>query len=159
MKPPSCCLCSALDLYVFCSLIRARSYHGKILPFCCILLSLRLCQTQLNLDQFKQHIKKLKDLIDTDQVKILNYAEQDNAVFTKHLVSSTLKDGSKHTYKVFAEFIVKDGKISPYWAVFISCQVLFLTKGHLMFNFYCNFTIKIFNTCFGFQKAMSFTNI
>jgi len=74
-------------------------------------LSLRLCQTQLNLDRFKQHIKKLKDLIDTVQVKILNYAEQDNAVFTKHLVSSTLKDGSKHTHKVFAEFIVKDGKI------------------------------------------------
>lgn len=67
--------------------------------------------TCLNIDQFKQHIQKLKDLSETVNVEVLNYAVKDDTVFTKHLVTSTLKDGSTHTHKVIAEFIIRDGKI------------------------------------------------
>jgi len=79
--------------------------------------------THLNLDQFKQHIQKLKSLIDEVKVEVLNYAVKDDTVFTKHLVSYLLKDGSKHTHKVFAEFIIHEEKV-------VSCEELtFLVEG------------------------------
>lgn len=65
----------------------------------------------LDFEGFKQHIKKLKQLIETVDVRILNTAVHDNTVFTKHLVHSVLKDGSQHTHKVFAEFTFAGDKI------------------------------------------------
>ncbi|MBW3519227.1 hypothetical protein [Flavobacterium sp. NKUCC04_CG] len=79
--------------------------------------------THLNLKQFKSHIQKLKSLIARVEVEVLNCASNDKSVFTKHLVRSILKDGSKHTHKVFAEFVIKDGKI-------VKCEELtFLIEG------------------------------
>jgi len=66
---------------------------------------------KLDFEGFKQHIKKLKQLIETVEVQILSTAVQDNIVFTKHLVHSVLKDGSQHIHKVLAEFTFAEGKI------------------------------------------------
>lgn len=61
---------------------------------------------------FKQHIQKLKELIDTVEVKVLNFAKRGCTVFTKHQVQSVLRDGSRHKHFVMAEFTFQDGKIS-----------------------------------------------
>ncbi|WP_010255282.1 hypothetical protein [Myroides injenensis] len=65
----------------------------------------------LKIEEFITHIKKLKEVVETAEVSIINFATQDNSIFTKHIVKTVLKDGSKHTHKVFAEFIINDNKI------------------------------------------------
>lgn len=67
--------------------------------------------SKLDFEGFKQHIKKLKQLIETVEVQLVNTAVNDNTVFTKHLVYSVLKDGSQHTHKVLAEFTFAGNKI------------------------------------------------
>lgn len=67
--------------------------------------------SKLDFEGFKQHIKKLKQLIETVEVQLVNTAVQDNTVFTKHIVHSVLKDGSQHTHKVLAEFTFAGDKI------------------------------------------------
>ena len=69
-------------------------------------------QTQLDYKRFKQHIQKLKTLIESVEVTILNTATKGNTVFTKHLVSSVFKDGSRYQHKVFAEFTIEQGRIT-----------------------------------------------
>ncbi|MFY0254391.1 hypothetical protein ACDQ55_10600 [Chitinophaga sp. 30R24] len=77
----------------------------------------------LDLEHFKKHIQKLKDLIQTVHVDVLNCVSEKETVFTKHQVRSVLKDGSFTTHKVFAEFKIFDGKI-------VSCDELtFLIDG------------------------------
>lgn len=65
----------------------------------------------LKIEEFIMHIKKLKEVVETAEVSIINFATKDNSIFTKHIVKTVLKDGSKHTHKVFAEFIINDNKI------------------------------------------------
>ncbi|WP_158963062.1 nuclear transport factor 2-like protein [Myroides fluvii] len=69
-------------------------------------------QVQLDFAGFKQHIHKLKELIASVEITILNTASRGNTVFTKHLVSSVLKDGICYKHKVMAEFTIEEGKIT-----------------------------------------------
>lgn len=77
----------------------------------------------LDFTGFKKHIQKLKELIATVEVEVLNFASRDQTVFTKHQVQSVLRDGSRHKHFVMAEFTFQDGKI-------IRCEELtFLLEG------------------------------
>ncbi|WES98432.1 hypothetical protein P2W68_02190 [Chryseobacterium arthrosphaerae] len=67
--------------------------------------------TRLNYDEFVLHIKKLRDKVSEQKIKIISYAENENSIFTKHIARSVLKDGSIVIHKVLAEFTVVDGKI------------------------------------------------
>lgn len=66
---------------------------------------------ELDFDTFKKHIKKLKDKIQQVDVEFLNIAENNHSIFTKHYVRSFLKTGEVVEHKVFAEFLIKDGKV------------------------------------------------
>ncbi len=68
-------------------------------------------ETHLDFAGFKQHIHKLKELIESVEITILNTACRGNTVFTKHLVSSVFKDGTCYKHKVMAEFTIEAGKI------------------------------------------------
>ncbi|MBB1149344.1 hypothetical protein H4K35_04210 [Myroides sp. NP-2] len=78
---------------------------------------------QLDFKAFKQHIKKLKELIERVAVEVCSTAVRDQVVFTKHQVESVLRDGTYHKHLVMAEFTFQDGKI-------IRCEELtFLLEG------------------------------
>lgn len=66
---------------------------------------------QFNYEEFILHIKKLKEKIAEQKIDILNYAENGNIIFTHHIASSILKDGTIVKHKVLAEFTIQDGKI------------------------------------------------
>ncbi|MGE8555419.1 MAG: hypothetical protein ACN6OB_15980 [Chryseobacterium jejuense] len=66
---------------------------------------------QLNYDGFILHIKKLKEKVAEQKIDILNYAENENTIFTHHTAKSILKDGSIVRHKVLAEFTIQEGKI------------------------------------------------
>ncbi|MDM1296879.1 MULTISPECIES: hypothetical protein [unclassified Sphingobacterium] len=66
---------------------------------------------ELDFETFKKHIKKLKDKIQQVDIAFLNLAENDHSIFTKHQVTSILNTGEVVKHKVFAEFLIKDGKV------------------------------------------------
>jgi len=66
---------------------------------------------ELRYPDFVRHVMKLKEKISSAKVEFINIAQNEHSVFTKHIVRSTLKDGTQTTHKVFAEFIVIDEKI------------------------------------------------
>ncbi|MGG5577964.1 hypothetical protein ACPDHL_11580 [Myroides sp. C15-4] len=77
----------------------------------------------LDFTGFKRHIQKLKELIATVEVEVLNFASRGHTVFTKHQVQSVLRDGSHHKHIVMAEFTFHKDKI-------VRCEELtFLLKG------------------------------
>lgn len=65
----------------------------------------------LNRNEFEQHVKKLKSKTKTLHIEILNAAENEHTVFTKHLVNTVLKTGETVQLKVFAEFTFFGNKI------------------------------------------------
>lgn len=84
--------------------------------------------TVLDFEGFKQHIKKLKEVVHTIRLEILQTGEGKDCVFTKHKVEVLLKDQSTHTYKVMAEFLFQEGKI-------IRCEELtYLVEGEASYN-------------------------
>jgi len=84
--------------------------------------------TVLDFEGFKQHIKKLKEVVDTIRLEILQTGVGKDCVFTKHKVEVILKDQSAHTYKVMAEFVFHEGKI-------IRCEELtYLVEGEASYN-------------------------
>lgn len=66
---------------------------------------------QLNYEEFILHIKKLKEKVAEQKIDILNYAENENIIFTHHIAKSILKDGTVVRHKVLAEFTIQNGKI------------------------------------------------
>ncbi|WP_410877779.1 hypothetical protein [Myroides sp. DW712] len=92
--------------------IESKTYEEEvILQFFSPAYEQLVDHAKLDFEGFKQHIKKLKQLIETVEVQLVNTAAHDNIVFTKHLVHSVLKDGSQHTHKVLAEFTFSGDKI------------------------------------------------
>lgn len=84
--------------------------------------------TVLDFEGFKQHIKKLKEVVHTIRLEILQTGEGKDCVFTKHKVEVLLNDQSTHTYKVMAEFLFQEGKI-------IRCEELtYLVEGKASYN-------------------------
>lgn len=67
--------------------------------------------SSLDIRHFKQHMQKLKELTHSVTIEILNLAINQDTIFTKHLVQSTLQDGTTTAHKVFAEFKIFNGKI------------------------------------------------
>lgn len=65
----------------------------------------------LNFDTFKKHIQKLKEKVMETEVEFAGIASNENAVFTRHYVKSTLKNGEWVKHKVLAEFQLKHGKV------------------------------------------------
>ena len=68
--------------------------------------------SQLTYEEFVLHIKKLKEKVAEQKVKIINYAENGNVIYTKHIAQSTLNDGSIVIHKVLAEFTIHNDKIT-----------------------------------------------
>ncbi|WP_294328833.1 nuclear transport factor 2 family protein [uncultured Chryseobacterium sp.] len=66
---------------------------------------------QLNYGAFILHIKRLKEKVTEQKIEILHYAENGNIIFTHHIATSVLKDGSMAVHKVLAEFTFENGKI------------------------------------------------
>lgn len=66
---------------------------------------------QLNYEEFVLHIKKLKEKVAEQEIEIFSHAENGNIIFTNHIARSTLKDGSKVSHKVLAEFTIQNHKI------------------------------------------------
>jgi DNA-binding transcriptional MocR family regulator len=84
--------------------------------------------TVLDFEGFKKHIKKLKEVVHTIRLEILQTGEGKDCVFTKHKVEVLLNDQSTHTYKVMAEFLFQEGKI-------IRCEELtYLVEGEASYN-------------------------
>lgn len=78
---------------------------------------------QLDLSTFKKHVQVLKAKTLSQSIEVINIAENENSVFTKHFALSKLKNGDKLKHKVLAEFKIRNGKI-------ISCDELtFLVGG------------------------------
>lgn len=77
----------------------------------------------LDYNRFVQHIRKLKEKVIEQKVTLENIAANQNTVFTKHRVTSKLRNHTTTIHKVLAEFTVKKGKI-------IQCDELtLLVKG------------------------------
>lgn len=66
---------------------------------------------QLNYENFVLHIKKLKEKVTEQKIEFISHAENDNIIFTNHVVKSQLKDGSFVCHKVLAEFTIQNSKI------------------------------------------------
>lgn len=65
----------------------------------------------LDFNSFKKHIQKLKEKADQQNVVFENIASNETSVFTKHFVTSVLKNGEIVKHKVFAEFTIKNNKV------------------------------------------------
>lgn len=68
-------------------------------------------QVTLDFNSFKKHIQKLKEKVDQQNVIFENMASNETSVFTKHHVTSILKNGEIVKHKVFAEFIIENNKV------------------------------------------------
>ncbi|MBP1164443.1 MULTISPECIES: hypothetical protein [unclassified Chryseobacterium] len=66
---------------------------------------------QLNYEEFVLHIKKLKEKVAEQKIEFISHAENNNIIFTHHVVHSKLKDGSFVIHKVLAEFTIQNNKI------------------------------------------------
>lgn len=67
----------------------------------------------LKLEAFKKHIKKLKELRTVVDIQFNTVAEENDAVFSNHIVTTTNKDGSDlASHQVIAEFRFKNEKIT-----------------------------------------------
>lgn len=79
--------------------------------------------TALDFEGFKKHIQKLKEVVQTVRLEILQTGIGENCVFTNHRVQVVLHDQSSHTYKVMAVFTFEEEKI-------IHCEELtYLVEG------------------------------
>ncbi|MBK1896189.1 hypothetical protein [Chryseobacterium paridis] len=65
----------------------------------------------LDFNSFKKHIQKLKEKVSTQNVLFANIASNETSIFTKHYVTSILKNGETVKHKVFAEFTIKNNKV------------------------------------------------
>lgn len=67
----------------------------------------------INYTDFIEHIKKVRELIENMSIEFLQLIEENNVVFSRHKVTSTMKDGTSTVFLVFAEFHINaDNKIS-----------------------------------------------
>ncbi|WP_158800454.1 nuclear transport factor 2 family protein [Pedobacter sp. L105] len=77
----------------------------------------------INFEQFKQHVRVLKDSMKSVSAEFKTLVQEDNIVFSNHLISGLNKEDRSVEGQVIAEFTFKDGKI-------ISCDELTrMTKG------------------------------
>ncbi|ASK28872.1 hypothetical protein CEY12_01555 [Chryseobacterium sp. T16E-39] len=65
----------------------------------------------LDFNAFKKHIQKLKEKVSKQNVVLENIATNETSIFTKHYVTSILKNGETVKHKVFAEFKIKNNKV------------------------------------------------
>lgn len=78
----------------------------------------------LDYAHFVQHLRKLKEKVIEQKVTLENIAVNQNTVFTKHRVTSKLRNNTTTIHKVLAEFTVEKEKI-------IQCDELtLLVKGN-----------------------------
>lgn len=61
--------------------------------------------------KFNKHLIKLKSKISKQSVEFENIIANENYIFTKHIVESTLINGEIIKHKVLAEFKIKNSKI------------------------------------------------
>ncbi|MCG3696612.1 hypothetical protein L5F39_03185 [Aliarcobacter butzleri] len=66
---------------------------------------------ELRFEQFVEHIKKQKEVIESIKVDFISMVEENNIVFTNHIVSINKKDNSFVKVKVIAEFIIENEKL------------------------------------------------
>ncbi|MDN5088504.1 hypothetical protein [Aliarcobacter butzleri] len=66
---------------------------------------------ELRFEQFVEHIKKQKEVIESIKVDFISMVEENNIVFTNHIVSIKKKDNSFVKVKVIAEFIIENEKL------------------------------------------------
>jgi predicted SnoaL-like aldol condensation-catalyzing enzyme len=66
---------------------------------------------KIKFDDFVQHIQTLKETIKNISITIQTIVEENDIVFTRHIVESTLRNGRKNKMEVIAEFRLKNGKI------------------------------------------------
>jgi len=67
---------------------------------------------KLDFESFKKHILKLKSKVINQNVEFQKILSNRNTIFTKHIVTSTLKNKEIVKHKVFAEFTLnKEMKI------------------------------------------------
>ena len=79
--------------------------------------------TVLDFEGFKKHIQKLKEVVDSIDLEIVQTGVGDHCIFTNHRVHVVLKDQSSHYYKVMAMFVFEENKI-------IRCEELtYLVEG------------------------------
>ena len=77
----------------------------------------------LDFEGFKKHIQKLKEVVHSIDLEIVQTGVGDHCVFTNHRVHVVLKDQSAHYYKVMAMFVFEENKI-------IRCEELtYLVEG------------------------------
>jgi hypothetical protein len=66
----------------------------------------------LHFEQFKQHIKVLKEAVAAISITFQTIIQENNIVFTNHLVTATTKEQRSGQVQVISEFHFKDGKIN-----------------------------------------------
>ncbi len=65
----------------------------------------------LDFHAFRQHIKTLKDHMSSIVVDFQTLAQENDVVFSNHIVDGTTKEGRKGQVRVIAEFRFSDDKI------------------------------------------------
>ncbi|PAF42376.1 nuclear transport factor 2 family protein [Helicobacter sp. 11S02596-1] len=66
---------------------------------------------QIDFENFKSHLHKQRETIQTITIKFITLLAEGNIVFTNHLVNARKKDGTHSVFKVLAQFSLEDGKI------------------------------------------------
>lgn len=66
---------------------------------------------KIDYDEFKLHLFKQRQSIENISIKFNTILSYDNIIFSNHNVHCTKKDGSFCSFKVIAEFRIKDEKI------------------------------------------------
>ncbi|WP_419768642.1 hypothetical protein [Arcobacter sp.] len=62
----------------------------------------------LDYDGFVNHMKKQKEVIESLDVEFLTIAEDNENIFTNHIVTAVKKDGQTVKVKVIAQFVIKN---------------------------------------------------
>jgi predicted SnoaL-like aldol condensation-catalyzing enzyme len=65
----------------------------------------------LGFADFRAHISHLYEVTESIKVEIQQLLEENNVVFSRHKVTSVMKNGDEATFLVFAEFEIVNNKI------------------------------------------------
>lgn len=65
----------------------------------------------LRIEEFIQHLRLLKERTKSIEIGFKTLVQEGEIVFSNHIITATMKDNSKTTIHVIAEFRIKDGKM------------------------------------------------
>jgi ketosteroid isomerase-like protein len=66
---------------------------------------------ELTFDEFLRHIRVLKEAVKTMTVRFKTIIQEDDVMFSNHVVTGETKEGRAAEVQVIAEFRFRDGKI------------------------------------------------